>query len=425
MARFFYSCMFCLLMPLMFFRMWWRGRLAPAYRLRWGERLGLVPQRVGARGAIWVHSVSVGETIAALPMIEALLASYPDKDIIVTTTTPTGSDRVNASLGGRVIHAYAPYDLPLCLDQFIRRLRPDMLIIMETELWPNTIHACAVSDIPVVVANARLSHKSAQGYDKFSSLTRSMLEEVSMVAAQHESDGQRFLDLGLPRDRLVVTGSIKFDLTVNEQDVQRAQQFRRRWLASGERPVFLAASTHEGEDAKVLDAFTELLSHHMNLLLVLVPRHPERFDKVAHLVSEYGLTYQRHSTAQDVAATSQVLLGDTMGEMMPMLGASDIVFMGGSWVNVGGHNLIEPAAWGKPIISGPSLFNFAEVSRLLLAQNALWVADNPRDCSDHINRLLDSSEVAVAMGSAAKDVADANRGALQKLLDQIDQQLAR
>jgi 3-deoxy-D-manno-octulosonic-acid transferase len=422
MMRYFYTLCFYVFLPLVVLRLLWRARSAPAYAQRWNERFGFFTARRSSRPAIWVHAVSVGETLAALPMIRQLQARYPHHELIVTTTTPTGSERVRAALSDSVFHVYAPYDLPDCLGRFLRRVRPQLAVIMETELWPNTIHACHRRQIPVVVANARLSEKSARGYERFAALSRSMLQQITVIAAQHADDGERFVSLGLPPSALVIAGNIKFDLTLDEEVRERAHALRKRWQSSGQRPVLLAASTHQGEDSLLLQAYEQLRVSHPELLLALVPRHPERFDRV---VTEAASRYrtQRHSQSGPVAAETQVLVGDTMGEMMPMLGAADVVFMGGTWVPNGGHNLIEPAAWGKPIFCGPSLFNFAEVSRLLIASSGLQVMDTPAELATAVAELLESAELTERMGAAAKAVAEANRGALERLLVVIDGQL--
>lgn len=422
MMRRLYTLFFYLCLPLVIVRLLWRARSAPAYAKRWSERFGFFAPRSSERPAIWVHAVSVGETLAALPLIKALQNRFPEHDLIVTTTTPTGSDRVRASLGDSVFHVYAPYDLPDCLGRFLRRTQPSLAIIMETELWPNTIAACHRRQIPLVVANARLSEKSARGYARFSALAEPMLKQISTVAAQHRDDGERFVSLGLPRPALAITGNIKFDLTLDETVKRQSQVIRQRWLGNGRRPVLLAASTHQGEDTLLLQAYEKLLPSNPDLLLVLVPRHPERFDRVvAEAEEQYRV--QRHSEGGSVMADTQVLVGDTMGEMMPMLGASDVVFMGGTWVPNGGHNLIEPAAWAKPIFCGPSLYNFAEVSRLLKESSGLKVVETPTDLAVAVDQLLGSELRSDNMGEAAKQVAEANRGALQSLLNVIDKQL--
>jgi len=427
MARALYSLVFYILMPLVLLRLLWRARLAPAYRQRWTERFGCVEKR-GAAPAIWVHAVSVGETLAALPMMRELLQRYPAHQLIVTTTTPTGSERVRTALAselssGRVLHCYAPYDLPCAVAPFLKRMAPQLAIIMETELWPNTIAACHKRAIPVVLANARLSARSARGYQRISGLAKPMLQNLSLVAAQHKDDAERFLGLGLKPDQLQVTGNIKFDLNLDQTLKNNAQTIRQRWQRAGERTVLLAASTHQGEDEQLLAAFKRAVEQQPNLLLVLVPRHPERFDSVTRLVKNQNYTVQRHSEGGNIAADTQVLVGDTMGELMAMLGASDMCFMGGTLVENGGHNFIEPAAWGLPQLSGPSLFNFSEVSRLLVDANALIVVDDANELSQQLMALCVDKKRCDEMGQAGLAVALENRGALVRLLAAVDEYL--
>lgn len=421
--RWFYSLFFYMCLPLVLGRLWWRARKAPAYALRWRERFGFVCARTNGQPLIWVHAVSVGESLAALPLIEQLQRRYPNYDLLVTTTTPTGSERVISALGESVLHVYAPYDLPDCLHRFIRRLGPSLAIIMETELWPNTIAACRQHQIPVLLANGRLSEKSARGYKRFLWLVKPMLQAMSTITVQHADDAERFTSLGVDAKQLVVTGNIKFDLTLDEDVVALALANRLRWQGSKSRPILLAASTHQGEDTLLLEAFATLLQSHPDLLLVLVPRHPERFDRVAQEAAG-GFRVQRHSKGGAIELQTQVLVGDTMGELMAFIGASDVVFMGGTWVNNGGHNFIEPAAWAKPIVSGPSLFNFSEVSRLLIDAGALEVVSSPAQLVAVVGGLLAAPEQAQAMGVAAKQVAEANRGALERLLSEVDSLLS-
>ncbi|WP_461518314.1 lipid IV(A) 3-deoxy-D-manno-octulosonic acid transferase [Porticoccus sp.] len=423
MARLVYSLLFYLLTPLILLRLLWRSRLAPEYRRRWGERFGFVTDIPSVRQVIWVHSVSVGETLAAVPMIRELQRRYPHALLAVTTMTPTGSARVKAVFGDSVYHVYAPYDLPCVLRRFLKRLHPDLLVIMETELWPNLIHCCQEQQIPVVVANARLSANSAKGYRKFAALTSPMLGCINTIAAQHQADGERFLSLGLSAQQLVVTGNIKFDLDIDDELKQRAAELRSQWRGTSGRPVLLAASTHRGEDDIVLDAFARLLEHYPHLLLVLVPRHPERFDEVARLCEARKLQVVRRSGGVVPDCGDQVLLGDTMGELLLFFGACDIAFVGGSLVPVGGHNLIEPAAWQVPVLSGPQLFNFVEASRLLLQADGMAICEDATTIAAKVAELLASPETAARMGAAAKSVADNNRGALERLLAVIERQL--
>lgn len=423
MARLLYTLLFYLLMPLVLARLLWRSCKAPEYRKRWGQRFGFVPAVPVSQKVIWVHAVSVGETLAAVPMIQQLQSQYPEHLLVVTTMTPTGSARVKSVFGDSVYHVYAPYDLPDILNRFIRTVHPDLLVIMETELWPNLIHHCHKRDIPVVVANARLSEKSAKGYQKFSSLTAPMLQKISCVAAQHQNDGARFTTLGLGGTQLSVTGNIKFDVNLDNEVKTQAGLLKSQWGGEMARPIFLAASTHRGEDRIILDGFEQIRSHFPELLLVLVPRHPERFDEVAELCVQQGLSVCHRSSGGSPTSRDQVLLGDTMGELLLFFGACDIAFVGGSLVPVGGHNLIEPAIWAVPVLSGPHLFNFSEASRLLRESQGMVICEDANAIAEEVVALLQNPQSAKLMGNAAKSVTDNNRGALSKLLAIIEHQL--
>lgn len=423
--RYLYTILFSLALPLVMLRLLYRSIKAPAYRQRWPERFGFVEALPAATPCIWVHAVSVGETLAAAPLIRRLLLDYPQHTIVITTTTPTGSERVQALFAeqlssGRIRHAYATYDIPGLLNHFLDRCHPSIVVIMETELWPNLVHCCAIRKIPVVLANARLSEKSARGYGRFASLTRTMLGEMTCVAVQNITDGERFLRLGLPEAKRVVTGSIKFDLDLDEGTKQQAQQYRQSWSNGNKRLVWLVASTHPGEDEMVVDVFQSLRKSCPELLLVLVPRHPERFNPVAQLCRSKQLNTLRRSEMMSGDATvtenTAVLIGDTMGELMWMYGVCDVTFVGGSLVPVGGHNLIEPAAWAKPIVTGPHLHNFSEISQLLSTAQALQICESVSALESALLILLADETKRHDMGQRAYRVAEANRGALNKLL---------
>jgi len=428
LARLLYTLLIYLCLPLILLRLLWRGSRAPAYRQRWAERFGFVERLADARQVIWVHAVSVGETIAAAPMIRRLQQQYPESTLLVTTMTPTGSEQVKKIFGDSVEHCYAPYDLPDAIARFLSRTHPVLLVIMETELWPNLIHACYRRAIPVVLANARLSAKSAAGYAKVSALAGPMLGELAVVAAQTKDDGERFLQLGVDDDGLEVTGNIKFDLQLDDTLRRKAATIKQQWQGADKRPVWLAASTHRGEDEIILEAFRQVLAHRPDVLLVLVPRHPERFDEVAALCSDAGYCMRRRSEglAHDMSALEskvQVVLGDTMGELLGFCGASDITFVGGSLVDVGGHNLIEPAAWGVPVLSGPHVFNFTEVSRLLSEAGGLAICASAAELAEQVVTLLADPERYQQMSDAALAVTEANRGALDRLIALFESQI--
>lgn len=407
-------CFYCLL-HVVLLRLWWRGRRAPEYRLRWAERFGFFAPV--APGGIWVHAVSLGETIAALPLIKALQSRYPERLITVTTTTPTGSARVRAALGDSVHHVYAPYDLPDCLGRFLRRVQPALCLIMETELWPNTLAACRRQGVPVMLVNARLSERSARGYARFEGLTRGMLGALRGIAAQTEADAERFARLGAVPEQLTVTGSIKFDVALDSALIEQAAALREALGAP--RPVVIAASTHRGEDEIILAAFASMRARLPDALLMLVPRHPERFDEVAALIEQHGLNCARRSALQRVDADTSVYLGDTLGELLLLYGAADVAFVGGSLVEVGGHNLLEPAALGVPLLSGPYLHNFADISRILQQAGALQLVHDQAQLAEAALRWLTEAKARRQAGEAGRAVVEANRGALERLLTVI------
>lgn len=419
MNRTLYTLLFHLGLPLVALRLWLRARKAPAYRQRIGERFALGLPAMQQDG-IWVHAVSVGESIAAAPMIRALLARYPQLPITVTCMTPTGSERIKALFANepRIQHCYLPYDLPWAAGRFLDHVRPVIGVIMETELWPNHIHQCAKRGIPVVLANGRLSERSARGYARFAKLTRPMLSEMSLLAVQTETEAQRFRDLGARPECVSVTGSIKFDLTIDPQLLANAAQLREEWQTT-QRPVWIAASTHAGEDESVLSAHRQLLASHPDALLILVPRHPERFNSMYELAVQQGFATVRRSSAQPVTPQTSVLLGDTMGELLFLYALADVAFVGGSLVPNGGHNLLEPAALARPVLSGPHLFNFLEIAAMLRNAQALTEITDAPSLSAAVQRLFDQPRLALEMAEAGLQVMKANQGALQRLLDGI------
>lgn len=414
-ARFFYSVLFHLLLPLVLLRLLWRARHAPDYLRRVYERFGFgIP---ALRDGLWVHAVSVGETLAAAPLVNAWRKANPGKPVFISTMTPTGSARVHALWGDQVQHAYAPYDLPWAWALFLRRVQPQSLVIMETELWPNMIHAARVRGIPVLLANARLSARSARGYGRAGWLARPMLAELSHIAAQDEATASRFRELGVPEERISMTGSLKFDITPPADIESRAHQLHVDWHLA-HRLVIVAASTHSGEDIPVLTAFAAIRARHKHALLILVPRHPERFENVATLIRQKKFSLARRSRSEPVTDDVAVVLGDTMGELMLWYALADIAFVGGSLVPVGGHNVLEPMALDVPTISGPYVFNFQSITDELVAAGALQLVE-AGDISRICNVLLDHPELANTQVVAARSVLQGNRGALQRQLDLI------
>jgi 3-deoxy-D-manno-octulosonic-acid transferase len=419
--RFIYTLIFYCAVPFILLRLLWRAVAAPAYAKRWSERFAFFGPLGTEKKVVWLHTVSVGEFIAALPLVRQLQART-DLQLVVTTTTPTGSERVRASLGESVFHVYAPYDLPDVLARFIHRVKPSLLLIMETELWPNTLAVCAKHNIPSLLVNGRMSEKSAVGYEKFSGLTRPMLHNLTKALVQNKTDAERFNSMGLPLANTEVTGNIKFDLTLGNELRENAAKLKQQWSQDDRYLLWIAASTHQGEDEIILDAFAQCKKKSVleNLRLVLVPRHPERFNSVANLCISRGFKLAKRSenkVEQDV----QIILGDTMGELLLMFGASDIAFIGGSLVPNGGHNFIEPAAWALPIISGPHVFNFSEVADLLTAAGGLQLLSSANELALAVEFLVVNAVERRKRGEAALQVANGNRGALAKTMSTVEQ----
>lgn len=413
--RYLYTFLFYLALPFIFLRLLWRSRHAPLYRKRWAERLGFYPKFIDQ--CIWIHTVSLGETIAATPLIKALQQAYPPTKILITNMTPTGSARVKAVFGDSVYNAYIPYDLPDALARFFKKVKPSILIVMETELWPNLFFACQKRQIPIVVTNARLSEKSAQGYKSILSLTKEMFRAITLLSAQGQADADRFIELGMPKDRVEVTGSLKFDLELPNDLTEKSNALRD--IVGRDRLIWIAASTHPTEDEIMLSAHHLIRQKFPDALLILVPRHPERFDSVADLITEKKFTLIRRSQAISCDKNTAVYLGDTMGEMMLLYSVCDVACVAGSFVTVGGHNVIEPAALHKPVITGPHLFNFAEITDLLLANKGMIKVTDANELANAIIAFFENSDYRHQTGENAFQVVEKNRGALQRQLTGI------
>lgn len=412
LSRSLYSLALYLALPLIVGRMFWRATKAPAYRKRLPERLGFAAPPA-ASGGIWVHAVSVGETIAVAPVIEQLLLRYPQLSVTVTSTTPTGSERVRSLFGDRVHHCYVPWDTPDAVHRFLGRCKPAVAVFVETEIWPNTVMACRSKGIACVLLNARMSEKSAKAYQKMSWLSRPVLAAFDLIAAQAEADADRFRDIGAKAQAVRACGSVKFDVSLPEQLITEAAELRSEWAAF-QRPIWIAASTHDGEDEAVLSAHRQLLKTHPDALLILVPRHPERFDSVAQLVAQNEMSIKRRSLQERPEETTQVFLADSMGEMMLWFGMSDVAFIGGSLIERGGHNPLEPAVWSVPVISGPHVFNFQTIYQQLDDADAVVWAKDGDELARQLERWFERPDDAVAAGAAAKSVVEANRGALER-----------
>ncbi|MDV2080229.1 lipid IV(A) 3-deoxy-D-manno-octulosonic acid transferase [Marinobacter xestospongiae] len=414
MLHFFYSLVFRLALPFVLVRLWWSGRDNPKIRRHWLQRVGLV-QRF-REPVIWVHAVSVGETIAAAPLVKTLLRRNPGATILMTAMTVTGLERAQAIFGDQVKYAYSPYDTPGSVRRFVDRINPRALVIMETELWPNMIALTRRRQVPIFLINARLSERSARGYAKIGSLVTPLLASIRWIAAQAQDDADRFLRIGAKPETVSVTGSIKFDVDITDAVRQQARTLRTRLGEA--RPLWIAASTHDGEDQQILAAHQRLLEDFPEALLVIVPRHPERFESVARLIQSQGLALARRSRNDDGAGV-QVYLGDTMGELLMLYGAADLAFVGGSLIERGGHNPLEPAAWGIPVLSGPHVFNFETIYGHLQQGAGVSVVADSEALYQRLAEFMRAPATAQLAGRNALAVVDANRGALNRVVDGI------
>jgi 3-deoxy-D-manno-octulosonic-acid transferase len=418
--RLFYSLMWWLALPPVLVRLWWRGRQEPGYRRHLGERLGFYGRKLEPRLTIQVHAVSVGETRAAEPLVEALLQRYPDCRILLTHMTPTGRATGHALFGkhgSRIVQSYLPYDTGFMTARFLRHFAPRACILMETEVWPNLIHACARRHVPVALVNARLSERSLRRGRKIGTLMTDAARAIALVGAQTEQDAGRVASLGAPH--VAVTGSIKFDVVPPQTTLELGAMLRTRFDG---RPVLLCASTREGEEALILDAYEKLTTRPPGMLVVLVPRHPQRFDEVARMVQDRGLSLARRSNLPQ-RVDADILLGDSMGEMFAWYAACDLAFIGGSLLPLGGQNLIEACAVGKPVLVGEHTFNFLQATDEAVASGAaLRVAD--ADALLHeAARLLGNAgaDARARMGAQALAFAGRHRGATARTVELLRQ----
>lgn len=415
--RLVYSLLIHLLRPVALAAVLWRSLRNRRHWTGLGERFGFGPAPPGSP-VIWVHAVSLGEVTAAAPVVRGLLARHPRIPVVLTTATPTGRDRAHALFGASVTVRYLPYDTPGSMRRFVSRVRPRLVLIMETELWPNLFHECRRRGIPVVLANARLSNKSVRRYRRFGSLFRAVFSGDLRVAAQSAEDAERFIAIGAERARTYVIGNVKFDRAIDADLVARGAALRAAFWAA--RPVWIAGSTHAGEEELVLTAHAGLQTEVASALLLLVPRHPERFEAVAELLARREIRFERRGGGTPVQPKTRVLLVDTVGELAALYASVDVAFVGGSLVPIGGHNLLEPAALGVPVITGPYQDNGRDVAELLVrAGAALQVADG-HELGDTLIRLFADPERRRRMGAAGRDVVAANRGSVDRLFQLIE-----
>ncbi len=395
----------------------WRGLRERGYWLRFGERLGWGPA-VG-ESSVWVHAASAGEVQAGAPLMQALRRRAPHTPLVLTTSTPAGAARARALLAAeRVDVRYVPLDLPGCVRRFLRRVRPRIALVLETELWPNLFHECSRRGVPLVLASARLSERSTRRYGMLRGVFRRALSRCALIAAQTEADAGRFQALGAAPERTRVIGNLKFDFDLPGETLARGRALRERHAPG--RPLWVAGSTHQGEERAALEAHGLARSAHRGALLVLAPRHPPRFAEVGSWLEARGVRLARRSREETCDAETEVLLLDTLGELLDFYAAADVVFVGGSLVPVGGHNLLEPAALGRAILMGPYRFNVSEAARLLAERGALEAVRDARELGEGVARLLASPQARAQMGESARSVVDENRGALGRLLSLIE-----
>jgi 3-deoxy-D-manno-octulosonic-acid transferase len=415
-----YTAFLYLLAPLVIFRLAWRGLRAPGYWRRWRERFGTISPAVGEQ-VIWIHAVSVGEVQAVAPVVRALLERHQQYSLLVTTVTPTGSTQVAELFGDHVAHVYAPYDLPGAVARFLELVRPQLAIVMETELWPNLFHACSHAGIPLLLVNARLSERSMSGYSRFRKLIGSTLGATTEILAQSGEDARRFEKLGTDRRKITVSGNLKFEQQMPPDLPEGAMDLRQQW--GTDRLVWIAGSTHEGEDALVLDVFRRVRKQIPGCLLVLVPRHPERFDAVGELARHRGFNTVLRSERLACQTDTSVFIGDSIGELMLFYAAADVAFVGGSLVHTGGHNLLEPAAAGIPVITGPNVNNFAEICELLVNAGACRVVESTAELEAAVLEWLQDSGARRRAGMQGRDVVALNRGALETVMTTVEKYL--
>ena len=418
--RLVYTLLWWLLLPVLPLRLWWRGRREPGYRANVGERFGFYRGAAHATGALWIHAVSLGETRAIAPLIERLQREAPARPILLTHMTATGREAGRTLFGDRVMQAWLPYDVPFAVRRFLEHFRPRAGLLVETELWPNLTAAVARTDVPLVLINARLSERSAQGYRRVALLSRPLLRAIAGIAAQSEADAGRLRDLGA--QHVVVTGNLKFDVAVTP--AQRHQGAALRALFGADRPVLMLASTRDGEEALLLDALARTDALPAATLIVIVPRHPQRFDAVAALLDERRVPYARRSANAPIGASTRVVLGDSLGEMFAYYGACDVAFVAGSLLPLGGQNLIESIAVGVPTLIGPHMFNFAEASEAALAAGAALRIRDADEMFAVAARLLGDRGERERMRENAQTFIAAHRGAIDRLWAWLEPRLA-
>ena len=420
-TRLFYCFILYFYLPFAYFRMWRKGLKSPAYHQRWAERLGFFQAPNNVKHGICFHCVSVGETNAAIPLIKNVQRQYPQWPITVTTMTPTGSEQVRSAFGDSVFHVYLPFDTPNAVKRFLAKIRPRLMVIIETELWPNLLHFTRINNTKVLLANARLSEKSAAGYKKYQHVSREMMSDINIVAAQNSEDALRFNQLGLDQDKLIISGNIKFDIQLKNELTQKSQRLKKLWAKH--RAVWVVGSIHFKEVDSIIQAFKQVLLVSPDVLLIVAPRHPEIFTEVAGIIENAQLSMRKRSDNMIPQADTQVFLADSMGELLLFWGMADIAFVGGSLIERGGHNPLEPAAFGLPVLSGPHVFNFKAIYQLLEQREAVLITNNPQELATRVLELLHDKAYRESLGHNALKVIEENSGAISKLMFEVEKLL--
>lgn len=413
--RILYSFLWYLFLPLVVLRLFFLAFKNPGYLHGFFQRFGFVSELSDDQKIIWLHAVSVGEVQASKSLVIEIQKNYPELKIVITTGTPTGAETVKQLFGDQVTHLYQPYDVAIIMRRFLKKIKPKLILVMETELWPNMFHYCAKFSIPLVLVNARMSERSAKRYARVATLTQDLFLNTAAIAVQTDEDARRMENLGALTKQLHVTGSIKFDISVDEEIKRQVNDLKQTLFQ--QRPIWIAASTHEGEEKAILDAHKKVLKEIPDCLLILAPRHPVRADEIIELIKEQKLNFSTRSSGQQENSNQQVFLLDTLGELMVFYGIADIAFIGGSLVSHGGHNPIEPASFRKPILIGPHDFNFLSISTKLIDQGGALRVQKAGDLASMIVELLRNSNKSNEMGDKAYRFVEANRGSTKRLMN--------
>lgn len=421
MIRYLYTFLLFLLSPVLLFTLYKKKEGKPAFGYRWKEHFGCTPKQCNSdQRPIWIHAVSVGETLAVIPLIQEMKRKDPSLNIIITTTTSTGAQQAE-KISDIAEHRYMPIDLPFAIKRFIKTINPQQLLIMETELWPNVLHYTAKKNIPITIINARLSERSKQRYEKVPKITSLLFKNIANILCQTEPDRTRFIALGMKAEKVHTAGNLKFDITIPDCVYQQGQDLRSR--LGKDRPIWIAASTHDNEEQQILEIHKDVLTTLPNALLIIVPRHPERFSRVYDLSIENGFRTEKRTSNQPDhnLSTSQVYLADTMGEMLLLLQAADICFMGGSLIGnkVGGHNVLEPASLGKLIIMGPSYYNFKSVTEDLISLKACYICTNQLEIKKQLIELIKNKEHSKNIVKETIEFINNSKGAINKTISMI------